>query len=71
MQQQQKIVVDQQLKTHRVGTFNRGQMVPEFDAVCFDDTVPLNEVVGPVKTQFGVHLIKVGARSASAEDSAD
>ena len=44
-------------------------MVPEFDAMVFDDTTPLNEVVGPVKTQFGVHLIKVGARSSS--DSAD
>ena len=54
-----------------LGSFGQGQMVPEFDAVCFDDTVPLNEVVGPVKTQFGVHLIKVGARSAGAEDSAD
>jgi len=53
-----------------LGTFKRAQMVPEFDAVCFDDTVALNEVVGPVKTQFGFHLIKVAERSAKDELSA-
>ena len=47
-----------------LGTFKRGAMVPEFDAVCFDEDVPLGDVVGPVKTQFGYHLIQVIERSS-------
>ncbi len=44
-----------------LGTFGPGQMVPEFDEVVF--SAPLNEVQGPVKTQFGYHLLEVTARS--------
>ncbi|SDB26785.1 peptidylprolyl isomerase [Eubacterium oxidoreducens] len=43
-----------------LGTFERGQMVPEFDEVTF--TGNLNEVLGPVKTQFGYHLIFIENR---------
>ncbi len=43
-----------------LGTFGRGQMVREFDAVVF--SAPLNEVQGPVCTQFGYHLIEVTRR---------
>lgn len=43
-----------------LGTFGRGQMVQEFDAVVF--SAPLNEVQGPVQTQFGYHLIEVTSR---------
>lgn len=43
-----------------LGSFGRGQMVPEFDKVVFD--APLNEVQGPVQTQFGFHLLEVTAR---------
>lgn len=43
-----------------LGSFGRGQMVSEFDTVVF--SAPLNEVQGPVKTQFGFHLIEVTAR---------
>jgi peptidyl-prolyl cis-trans isomerase C len=43
-----------------LGTFGRGQMVREFDAVVF--SAPLEEVQGPVKTQFGYHLIEVTSR---------
>lgn len=43
-----------------LGTFGRGQMVPEFDEVVF--SAPLNAVQGPVKTQFGYHLLEVTAR---------
>ena len=39
-----------------LGEFGPGQMVPEFDTVVFNDAV--GEVHGPVKTQFGYHLIK-------------
>ena len=43
-----------------LGTFGPGQMVKEFDEVVF--SAPINEVQGPVKTQFGYHLIDVVAR---------
>lgn len=43
-----------------LGTFGRGQMVPEFDQVVF--SAPVNEVQGPVKTQFGYHLLEVTER---------
>ena len=43
-----------------LGEFGRGQMVPEFDQVAFEAEV--GKVVGPVKTQFGYHLIKVEGR---------
>jgi len=44
-----------------LGTFSEGQMVPEFDQVVFNEAI--NEVHGPVKTQFGYHLLEVTARS--------
>ncbi|NWO04195.1 MAG: peptidylprolyl isomerase [Alteromonadaceae bacterium] len=43
-----------------LGSFGRGQMVPEFDQAVFDSE--LNTVIGPVKTQFGYHLLEVTAR---------
>lgn len=45
-----------------LGSFSPGQMVPEFDKVVF--SAPVNEVQGPVKTQFGYHLIEVTSRTA-------
>jgi len=43
-----------------LGEFGPGQMVAEFDAVVF--SANLNEVQGPVKTQFGYHLIEITKR---------
>lgn len=43
-----------------LGEFSRGQMVPEFDKVVF--TEALNKVHGPVKTQFGFHLLEITKR---------
>ncbi|MDG9925259.1 MULTISPECIES: peptidylprolyl isomerase [unclassified Pseudomonas] len=43
-----------------LGTFGPGQMVREFDQVVF--SAPVGEVQGPVKTQFGYHLVEVTAR---------
>ena len=48
-----------------LGSFRPGQMVQEFDEVVFSGD--LNKVLGPVKTQFGYHLIEVTSRSAAAE----
>ena len=44
-----------------LGEFGPGMMVKEFDEVVF--SAPINEVQGPVKTQFGYHLLEVTARS--------
>lgn len=44
-----------------LGTFGKGQMVPEFEQAAF--TAEIGQVVGPVKTQFGFHLIKVEAKN--------
>lgn len=44
-----------------LGTFGRGQMVPEFDEVVFSAEV--GKVHGPVKTDFGYHLIQIVERS--------
>lgn len=43
-----------------LGQFGPGQMVPEFDQVVF--SAPVGEVQGPVKTQFGYHLLEVTER---------
>lgn len=43
-----------------LGTFAQGQMVPEFDQVVFSGE--LNKVLGPVKTDFGYHLIEITKR---------
>jgi peptidyl-prolyl cis-trans isomerase C len=44
-----------------LGEFGPGMMVPEFDKVVF--SAPLNQVQGPVQTQFGYHLLEVTSRS--------
>ena len=40
-----------------LGWFGKGQMVQEFDKAAFEGAK--GAVVGPVKTQFGWHLIKI------------
>lgn len=44
-----------------LGTFGKGQMVPEFEQAAF--AAEIGQVVGPVKTQFGFHLIKVEGKN--------
>jgi peptidyl-prolyl cis-trans isomerase C len=44
-----------------LGEFGQGQMVREFDEVIFSED--LNMVHGPVKTQFGYHLVEITERS--------
>jgi peptidyl-prolyl cis-trans isomerase C len=44
-----------------LGEFGPGQMVREFNDVCFNEAV--GEIHGPVKTQFGYHLIQVTKRT--------
>jgi peptidyl-prolyl cis-trans isomerase C len=44
-----------------LGSFRPGQMVREFDEVVFSGD--LNKVHGPVKTQFGYHLLEITDRN--------
>jgi peptidyl-prolyl cis-trans isomerase C len=44
-----------------LGEFSPGEMVPEFDKVVFSKEV--GKVHGPVKTDFGFHLIEITKRS--------
>lgn len=44
-----------------LGSFRPGEMVAEFDAVVFSAEV--GKLQGPVKTDFGYHLIEVTSRS--------
>jgi hypothetical protein len=41
--------------------FSRGQMVPEFEAQAF--AMEPGEIRGPIKTQFGYHVIKLNGRT--------
>ncbi len=44
-----------------LGQFSPGQMVKEFDQVVFNEEV--GKTHGPIKTQFGYHLIEITSRS--------
>ncbi|MEQ1632464.1 MAG: peptidylprolyl isomerase [Planctomycetota bacterium] len=44
-----------------LGEFGPGQMVKEFDTVVFNAEV--GKVHGPVKTQFGYHLLEITKRA--------
>lgn len=50
-----------------LGEFGRGQMVKEFEDAAFD--AQIGQVVGPVKTQFGHHLIKVEKKNEAQTTS--
>jgi peptidyl-prolyl cis-trans isomerase C len=45
-----------------LGEFSQGQMVNEFDEVVFN--AEIGKVHGPIKTQFGYHLIEITNRTA-------
>jgi peptidyl-prolyl cis-trans isomerase C len=44
-----------------LGEFAPGQMVQEFNDVCFNDEIGV--IHGPVRTQYGYHLIEVTDRT--------
>ena len=44
-----------------LGQFGPGMMVKEFDEVVFK--AEINSLQGPIKTQFGYHLVEVLSRS--------
>lgn len=43
-----------------LGTFSKGDMVKEFDTIVFKEE--LHRIHGPIKTEFGFHLIEILAR---------
>jgi peptidyl-prolyl cis-trans isomerase D len=45
----------------QLGAFSRGQMVPEFDEAAF--SMNPGEIKGPIKTQFGFHIIKLASKT--------
>jgi len=45
-----------------LGSFGPGMMVPEFDQVVFNEEV--GAVHGPIKTQFGYHLVEITERDS-------
>lgn len=47
-----------------LGSFGHGQMVPEFDTACF--SMEVGELRGPVKTNFGYHIIRLDKKQDSA-----
>ena len=48
-----------------LGYFERGKMVPEFEKAAFEGAA--GELLGPVKTQFGYHLILVEDKKEGEE----
>jgi len=51
-----------------LGWFGKGQMVPEFENVAFGNDA--GKVVGPVKTQFGYHVIqRLAVKDPAAKDT--
>ncbi|HEY1099933.1 MAG TPA: peptidylprolyl isomerase, partial [Myxococcota bacterium] len=47
-----------------LGAFGRGAMVAQFERAAFE--APLNKVVGPVRSDFGWHVIRVEERISDA-----
>ncbi len=52
-------------KGGNLGSFPKGQMVPEYEAVAF--SMKKDEISEPVKTQFGYHIIRLNEKQEAAE----
>lgn len=49
------------------GSFSPGTMVKEFDEVVFSPDTVAGEINGPIKTQFGYHLLVVDKRTGGGD----
>ena len=52
-------------KGGNLGSYPKGQMVPEYEAVAF--SMKKDEISEPVKTQFGYHIIRLNTKQEAAE----
>eukprot|EP00531_Pseudo-nitzschia_arenysensis_P013601 CAMPEP_0116129584 /NCGR_PEP_ID=MMETSP0329-20121206/7999_1 /TAXON_ID=697910 /ORGANISM="Pseudo-nitzschia arenysensis, Strain B593" /LENGTH=180 /DNA_ID=CAMNT_0003623855 /DNA_START=63 /DNA_END=605 /DNA_ORIENTATION=+ len=50
-----------------LGSFPPGRMVPEFDKAIFNPDTKIGELVGPVLTNFGHHIIVVDKRTGGGD----
>jgi parvulin-like peptidyl-prolyl isomerase len=50
-----------------LGWFGRGQMVPDFEEAAFSGEI--GDVVGPVETQFGYHLIQILGKDTQVDQN--
>ncbi|MCI4462828.1 MAG: peptidylprolyl isomerase [Caldisericum sp.] len=55
------------LKYENLGYFPKGQMVKEFEDAVFDTKVNVGDIIGPVKTQYGFHIIHILGKKTVAE----
>jgi len=50
-----------------LGSFGPGTMVKEFDEVVFSTDTKVGQIMGPIQTQFGYHLLVVDKRSGGSD----
>jgi len=50
-----------------LGSFAPGTMVPEFDKAIFNPETTVGELIGPIQTEFGHHLIVVDKRTGGGD----
>lgn len=55
------------LKYEPLGYFGKGEMVKEFEDACFDPSTKANDIIGPVKTQYGYHIIHILGKKTVSE----
>ena len=55
-----------------MGAFPKGEMIPAIDDACFAPNVKAGDILGPITTDFGVHIVrvdeKIPARQLTLED---
>jgi peptidyl-prolyl cis-trans isomerase SurA len=55
------------LKYENLGYFPKGQMVKDFEDAVFDTKVNVGDIIGPIKTQYGFHIIHILGKKTVAE----
>jgi peptidyl-prolyl cis-trans isomerase SurA len=55
------------LTYENLGYFPKGKMVKEFEDAVFDTKVNVGDIIGPVKTQYGFHIIHILGKKTVAE----